>query len=348
VFVLELLSSTGDPRRDDSFVRSFFDRLGRYGFRDRAALLLGEADRPFSLDSVSVYGTTASRVEEVARSADFLWNLCGTVGQPLLSLFRRRVLIDTDPGIYQLSALQWDMGIDQHEVLFTVGTNVAGRDCEVPTLGRAWHIFRPFVHLPMWPAAPDPGASAPFTSVTQWRWDDEVFEWKDGLISTSKREAYLRYLDVPRLARRPFELAANIHPDDDTGDRELLQNHGWRLAHPERIAHTPELYRAYIERSRAEFVCVKPVYAALKTGWFSDRSVCYLATGRPVLCEETQLSAELPTGEGILTFSSPEEAVSATAEIDAAYAAHARAARDLAESLFDARTCLADMVARSR
>jgi hypothetical protein len=346
VFVLELLRSRGDRRLDDHFVRSYFDRLEGYGFQDSAALLLAEAEEPFSLESVTVHGLTASRVREVAESADLLWNLCGTVEPPLLSLFRRRVLIDADPGIYQLSALEWDMGVDEHEVLFTVGTNVGGADCEVPTLGRTWHAFRPFVHLPAWPVTPDPGPSAPFTSVTHW-WNDESFEWNGGLVTASKREAYLPYLDLPRRTHRPFELAAHIHPDD-TGERELLREHGWALEHPEKIAQTPELYRAYIQRSRAEFCCVKPVYAALKTGWFSDRSVGYLATGRPVLCEETRLSKEIPTGEGILTFSSEDQAVSAVAEIDAAFDTHARAARELAESLFDAESCLLDMVARSQ
>lgn len=148
VFVLELLRSSGDPRLDDHFVRSFFERLEGYGCRANAALLLAEAEEPFSLESATVHGLPAGRVREIAESADLLWNLCGTVEPPLLSLFRRRVLIDTDPGIYQLSALEWDMGIDEHEVLFTVGANVGGADCEVPTLGRTWHAFRPFVHLP--------------------------------------------------------------------------------------------------------------------------------------------------------------------------------------------------------
>jgi hypothetical protein len=217
----------------------------------------------------------------------------------------------------------------------------------VPTLGREWHTFRPFVHLPAWPAVSDPGPASPFTSVTHWRWEDEVFEWNGGLISTSKREAYIRYLDVPRRAGRSFELAAHIHPEDDTGDRELLREHGWSLVHPEQIAGSPASYRAYIQRSRAEFACVKPVYSALRTGWLSDRSVCYLASGRPVLCEDTGLPAQIPTGEGLLTFSSLADAVAAVDEVDSRYNEHARAARELAETLFDARACLAEMVALS-
>jgi hypothetical protein len=348
IFALELLVSTGDASTDSFFVRSFFERLETYGFRDRALLLLGDADRPFSLESSSLHGMSAARARELARSADLLWNLCGSVREPLLSIFRRRVLIDTDPGIYQLSALQWDMAVDEHDVRFTVGTNVGGSDCGVPTLGRTWRPFRPFVHLPAWPVMPDPGPGAPFTSVTHWRWDDEVFEWNGELTDTSKRQAYLRYIDLPSRAQRPFELAANIHPDDDTGDRELLRDHGWRLARPEDVAQTPESYRAYIQRSRAELACVKSIYSTLNTGWFSDRSVCYLASGRPVLCEETRLSDGIPTGDGLLTFSTPAEALAGVAEIDAAYPKHARAARQLAEDLFSAERCLEEMVTRSQ
>lgn len=348
VFLIELMSSSGNAHSDREMIDSFFARLDRYGFRGRAILLLTKDDQPVELETVSFHGSDLRCLRETIASADLLWNVCGALPASVSSLFRRRVLVDVDPGIYQLSALDWDMGLGEHEVLLTVGANVGTPNCEVPTLGRQWHAFRPFVHLPAWPVMPDPGVVAPFTSVTQWRWADEVFEWKGGLVSTSKREAYLRYIEVPMRSGRPLELAANIHPDDDTGDRELLQEHGWRLAQPEQIARTPELYRDYIRASRAEFACVKPIYSELRTGWISDRSVCYLATGRPVICEETGVADSIPTGEGMLTFSTPDEAVAIIAEVDAKYDQHARAARELAESFFDARRCLADMLARCR
>ena len=163
----------------------------------------------------------------------------------------------------------------------------------------------------------------------------------------AKRAAYLRYLDLPRRAGRPFELAANIHREDPTGDRELLTGHGWRLVHPYDVAASPGAYRDYIAASRAEICCPKPVFRELRTGWLSDRSACYLASGRPVLAEDTGFSEFLPTGIGLVTFTDLEEATDAVAAIDGDYTRHQRAARELAETHLDSRQCLAAMLSAS-
>src|SRR5262249_33871957 len=156
-------------------------------------------------------------------------------------------------GHLQVSALTWDLGLQDHDVFLTVGTKLGDADCEVPTLGRTWHPFPPVVYLPMWDVARDQGRLTPFTSVTQWCWEEL---WLGNrVLSTSKRAAYLRYLDLPRRAGRPFELAANIHPADDTGDRELLRDHSWKLADPHEVTGSPARYQEYIRRSRAEVCC---------------------------------------------------------------------------------------------
>ncbi len=147
------------------------------------------------------------------------------------------------------------------------------------------------------------------------------------------------------MAGRPFELAVNLHPHDRTGDRELLRAAGWRLVHPYRVAGTVSGYQRYLRRSRAELGCPKPIHRELRTGWFSDRSACYLASGRPVLIEDTGLSDHLPTGEGLLVFRDMAEAVAGVEEIDRNYARHQRAARRLAEDLLDSRRCLTAMLA---
>ena len=151
-------------------------------------------------------------------------------------------------------------------------------------------------------------------SITQWTWD-EIWYGKR-VLSTSKRDAFLRYLEMPRRTGRTFELAANIHPKDTTGDRERLLNRGWKLVHPHRVARSPAIYQAYIHRSRAEFSCPKPIYRELKTGWFSDRSAAYLASGRPVLAENTGFEDHLPTGSGLISFHDFDEAQAGVAEID--------------------------------
>ena len=146
-----------------------------------------------------------------------MWNLACGVREPLLSAFRHPVLVDLDPGHLQVSALTWDLDIASHRAFLTVGTKMHDADCGVPTLGVSWTPFLPFVYLPWWPMAPDPGPQAPVTSVTQWTW--EQLWWGDRVLSVSERDAYLHYITLPHRVALPFELAVNLHPADQTGDR---------------------------------------------------------------------------------------------------------------------------------
>jgi len=340
---LELLSPHEDPNRTRQCIARFFGPMREFDLSDRCSLLVHDGERePQALDRIEIHGRTREDIREIARSADLLWNLCGALRRPLLTLFRRCAFVDLDPGHLQVSALSWDLELGAHQVFLTVGSKINDGDCAVPRLGLDWQPFVPFVYLPLWDVAPDPGHTAPFTSVTQWNWDEV---WMgDRVLSISKRQAYLRYLDLPRCAGRPFELAANIHPEDTTGDRDLLQSNGWRLVDPHLVAGSPGAYREYIALSRAELCCPKPIFRLLETGWLSDRSVCYLAGGRPVLMEDTGLGEHLPTGEGLLVFHDMAEAVVGVAEIDGRYANHCRAARELAEQFFDSQRCLAAML----
>jgi hypothetical protein len=344
VFWLEVLQSCGNRARDQRLIDVFFKRFANYGFKDRCALLLYDQDitEP-TLETAHAYGVSKKKIKEIARDADMLWNFACGLQQPLLALFRRRVLIDGDPGHLQESALMREMGIHDHHILLTAGMKIHETDCGVPTLGLKWHRFTQFVYLPMWNVAPDPGEDAPFTSVTHWTWEQL---WLDSrVLSVSKRDAYLAYLTLPQRTTRTFELAANIHPRDHTGDRELLLRHGWKLVDPHRVASSPAHYQQYIKRSRAEFQCPKPIHKALKTGWFSDRSACYLAMGRPVLAEDTGFSDYLPTGLGLLCFNNVAEAIAGVAEIDGNYPKHRRAARELAEDYLSFRKWLPSMLA---
>jgi hypothetical protein len=344
IFWLELLKSSGNRERDQRLIKIFLLRLRRYGFAGRCAVLVFDSEiADATFEAAEVHGATKKQIEAIIRSADLLWNLCCTLRKPFLSLFKRRALIDLDPGLVQVPEWSGDFDIADHHVLLTVGSKVGEPDCNVPTAGRVWHPFMPFVHLPAWRPTSDPGESAPFTSVTQWAWDEIRYETQ--VYSASKRQAFLQYLDVPRQAGRSFELAANIHPRDITGDRELLLQNGWRLVHPHRVARSPALYQEYLKNSRAELSCPKPIYRDLKTGWFSDRSACYLASGRPVLAENTGFSEHLPTGIGLLAFSSLEEALAGVVEIDGNYQKHMRAARELAVEYLDSKKWLPIMLA---
>ena len=344
VFWLELLHSTGNPARDQRLIDIFFGRFNRYGFKDRCAVLLysPQVTEP-TLEAGQPYGMSRERLRAIAQDSDLLWNFACSLRQPLLSLFRRRVLIDGDPGHLQVSALTWDMGIHDHHAFLSAGTRLHAPDCQVPTLGVKWHQFVQFVYLPMWEVGPDPGIDAPFSSVTQWKW--EQLELAGRVLSVSKRDAYVRYVDLPKRARRPFQLAANIHPQDATGDHERLLTRGWELVNPHRVTRTPSSYQNYIKQSRAEFSCPKPIHKELKTGWFSDRSACYLASGRPVLAEDTGFSQYLPTGRGLVCFNNLEEAVAGVAEIDRDYPQHMRAARELAQEYLNSEKRLPAMLA---
>jgi len=344
VLWLELFHSSADQAADHKRLRAFFTRMEHYGLHNNCAVLSFPLHSTETLADALSFGWEKNKVADFIRDADLLWNFSCAFKKSLLSLFKHPVLIDVDPGHLQISAAEFDqLDILEHKTYLTVGSRINSDDCKIPHLGVTWHGFFPFVYLPLWKASEDAGPLAPFSTITHWTWEE--FWLKDRVLSVSKRTAYLRYLELPRMVRRPFELAAHFHPLDNTGDRELLREHGWLLADPTRVADSPESYRKYICGSRAELLCPKPIFKDLITGWMSDRSVCYLASARPVLAEETGFSNVVPTGDGLLAFSSIKEAVAGVQEIDGNYARHSAAARALAEDVFNSAVCLPRMLA---
>jgi hypothetical protein len=342
VLWLEVLPSSGDGDRDRSLVKGFFERLAAYGLERDAAVMVVERAPMRSLQEAEVYGKSREEIAALARDADLLWNYWYALQEPFLAAFKRRAFIDVDPGHLHVCVAEGALTLPGHDVYLTVGSKLGDADCRVPGLGLRWRAFRPFVYLPLWEVAPNVASHAPFTSITQWTWEE--LRWKDRLFSVSKRTAYLKYVRLPEIAQRPFELAANIGSGDPTGDRDLLRRHGWTVVDPHQVAGSPSQYRQYIRASRAEFMCPKPIHVEMKTGWFSDRSVAYLASGRPVLAEDTGFSERLPTGAGLIAFRDIKEAAAGVAEIDTSYERHSRAARALAEELFDSRRCLESLL----
>jgi hypothetical protein len=281
-------------------------------------------------------------LERIARDADLIWNFWYALQEPFLHRFRRRAFIDVDPGHLQVCVALGACTLGDHDAYLTIGLNVGEEDCGIPMLGLRWRPFLPFVHMPSWRVTADPGPQAPFTSVTHWTWEE--LHYDNRVLSLSKREAYLRYLTLPGIAKRRFELAANISSADRTGDRELLVSNGWHIVDPHGVAPTPTAYRDFIERSRSEFICPNPIHRELNTGWFSDRSIAYLASGRPAIAEDTGFTSKLPVGDGLLTFRDLDDAAAAVAEVDSNYQRHSRAAREVAEACFDSRRCLDAML----
>jgi hypothetical protein len=342
-FWLELMKSSGDHARDAKLANDFLARISPYGLAGHAAVLVFDDIEVQDLSRARIYGRPELTVFDIVRSADMLWNIASTIHPPFLLRFRHKVLVDVDPGHLQILATEFEFGLKEHDVHLSVGANLPDPDCEVPTLGLTWRTFLPFVYLPWWEAAPDPGRAAPFSSITQWTWEELSFQGR--ALSASKRSAYMRYVDLPKRANRPFELATNIGATDPMSDRETLTGGGWRVVNPHQVVPTPEAYREYLRGARAEILCPKPIFREMNTGWFSDRSVCYLALGRPVLAEETGFSQYIPTGRGVLDFRDLDEAVTGVAEIDGNYQLHSRWARELAEDLFSSDRQLSAMLA---
>lgn len=310
----------------------FVDRwIGpRPGAHDPGLSLLGTPAQTAVLDAEgrSVYGLSRPALLAVARRADVILNVMGYLDdEEILAAPGRRVFLDIDPGFPQL----WrDLGLADvfagHDAYVTVGS--AFHDSTIPTGGLDWIPTLPPVFLPAWPVAP-PSPSAAITSVASWRGPFGPIE-HHGTTYGLRVHEFRRFLDLPRRTGQRFELALQIDPADER-DRRALLDHDWALVDPVAVAGTPDRYRDYITGSRAELMIAKHLYVATRAGWFSDRSACYLARGRPVVAQDTGFGSALPCGEGLLTFDTPDEAAAAIDDLGHRYRDHCAAARVIAQ-----------------
>jgi len=299
--------------------------------------------KPFGFGDRWIYRTdTDSRgmspraFSEICASADLLilraaplWSWHSEYDQPT-----RRAFIDVDPGFTQISISNGDTGLAEGvahcERRFTVAQRIGQPDCALPTAGGPWLKTLPPVHLPAWPVSDAPATH--FTSVMRWQGFREA-RFK-GAEYGQRDKAFPRFLDLPRRTDQPFRLAVM------GVDRETLRAQGWETSPGEEISRTPESYQAFIRSSRAEFSVPKHGYVATRGGWFSDRSVCYLASGRPVLMQDTGLADWLPVGKGVVPFTDPDSALAGIVAVNQGYEEHRRAARHLATEVFSASKVL--------
>jgi hypothetical protein len=276
-------------------------------------------------------GLSIEAFREVCARADLLlvWAVPFDRWRPEYDLPRRRAYIDADPGFTQIGLATGDgrlvNTIDRCQCLFTIGQRIGADDCRIPSAGRDWHKTLSPVSLPAWPRASD-GSATHFTSVMQWRGFREVVY--DGVTYGQKDREFPKFAALPRLTTQPFRLAlTGVAPED-------LSGYGWEVVPGWIPSRTPWSYRTFIQESRAEFGVAKHGYVSMRGGWFSDRSVCYLASSKPVLVEDTGLADWLPVGAGVVTFRDLDEALDGVATINADYARHSDAARKLAEEVF--------------
>ena len=315
---------------------SYFERLVRdFGLGGDAALLV----RGSRQTAGAPYGDLARWAAET----DVLVNVSGMlrdeelVGPPPL-----RVFLDLDPAFNQLwHAEGIEMGFGLHNRFATVGLGLGGPECPVPTCGREWLETLPPVCLPRWPRAA--GAGEAFTTVGNWRGYGSV-EWR-GRRYGQKAHSLRKLLALPQLTAERLAPALAIHPEERE-DLAALRDHGWKLVDPAAVAGTPARYAEFVRGSKGEIGIAKEGYVASRCGWFSDRSACYLASGRPVVAQDTGFSRHLPVGEGLLAFATAEEGAAAIEAVGAGYERHARAARGLAEELFDSAVVLTRLLDR--
>jgi hypothetical protein len=275
-----------------------------------------------------------------------LLNVNGFITDPdLLGAASLRVYLDIDPGFAQM----WrELGLHDpfsgHDLFVTIGARIGQVDCGVPTCGLSWITTRQPVVLGLWPAREGDGGA--FTSVGNWRGPFAPVEYGGKTYGLRVHE-FRKFASLPHLTGQDFELALEIDEAEVT-DLDLLQRMGWRLVPPQAVAGSPFDYRDYVGTSRAEFMVAKNMYVDTRSGWFSDRSASYLASGKPVLAQDTGITSIYPTGDGLITFTSLEEAAIGVQAISSDYSRHARAARELAQEFFDSDKVLTALLDKLR
>jgi hypothetical protein len=314
------------------------DRLEPYGLRDSVALssITTEALDPAVLDG-------CLDIDAASELSSLLVNLRYDLPAEQVKRFRRSALLDIDPGLLQMwIAVGW-YSPARHDLYFTIGETVGTPAARFPSCGVEWHYTPPPVYLPGWPSASAP-ANAAYTTVAHW-WGQRI-PFGSIIISEEKRDSFLEYLDLPSRVLPALELALTLG-DAAERERKLWAGHGWRIRDSHDFTATPEQYRTYLQQSRGEFSCAKPSCMQLQNAWISDRTICYLASGKPAIVQHTGPSRFLPDAEGLFRFRDIDEAVRVISLVEADYERQCRAARALAEAYFDAEKVIRRVLERA-
>ncbi len=317
-------------------VRHLADVMGRFGFTDRWAYRFPWEGQWYGMDE--------RRRNEVLKSADVIINVSGTLAHPhRYAVGPRMVFIDSDPGFTQVKLAQgrrdFQAAVDAHDVHFTFGESPAS---EVPETGHDWFPTRQPVVLDEWRKADPPRPV--LTTIMNWTSYKPIEH--EGRTYGQKDVELVRFLDLPRRVEPTLELAINGGKTRHT-PRQRLEHHGWNLVDPAVACPDLDSYRLYIASSAAEWSVAKQGYVESHTGWFSCRSACYLASGRPVIVQDTGFSDVLPVGEGLLAFETLDEAAAGIDTVMSDYERHSVGASDLAREHFAAERVLTDLLERA-
>ena len=289
-------------------------------------------------------GLPRARVLEKTRESVLLLNVMGFLNDgEILAAAPRRAFLDIDPGFGQMwHALGLADIFAGHDAFVTIGENIGQPDCTVPACGMDWITTPQPIVLEKWPVRNGASCTA-FTTVASWRGPFAPVEFAGRTYGLRVHE-WRKFAALPNATAQSFQVAMELDAAESR-DRALLESNGWQLLDPHNVGAIDD-YREFVSGSRAEVMIAKNMYVATRGGWFSDRSICYLAAGKPVLAQDTGFPRNHPTGRGLLTFSTLEEAAEGVRAINADYAAHCRAAREIAESQFDSDKVLARLLAK--
>ncbi|HEX5593776.1 MAG TPA: hypothetical protein VFX35_10560 [Solirubrobacterales bacterium] len=319
--------TAADPSERDRCVAWLVETMEAAGLADSYSLFLGE----------ETVGLPRQVVLERLRGSELLLNVMGFVNdEEVLATSPRNVFLDIDPGFGQMwRQLDLHDAFAGHDVFVTVGEKIGEENCLIPTCGLEWVTTPHPIALDEWPVVP---GGERFTSVGSWRGPYDPIEFEGRRFGLRAHELR-KLVALPTLVEPEIELALEIDPADE-GDREALLRNGWRLADPGSVGGDLEAYRRYVQGSAAELMVAKGIYVEARSGWFSERSIAYLASGKPVVALDTGFSERYPTGEGLIAFDDLEGARAGVEAVRGDWERHSRAAREIAAEHFDARRVL--------
>jgi hypothetical protein len=334
-----------DPARrttinDSSYALAYIDRVTKsFGLEHRWAYRRSYSDKQW-------FGLSRCQAEELLAHAAAVFNIAGATQLAEEGLkVGRLVYFGTDPVYHEITLAQGNPDtiklIDEHDDVITYGENIGTTDCVIPPLPRLRSKIRQPVLLDLWQSGPP--VKTAFTTVANWKQTGHDIEYQQEIYYWSKHHEFLKFIDLPTHATRPIELATGLD-NLAANDRSLLEANGWRLVEAQHFSLDPWLYRDYVCSSSGEFTVAKDQNVRLKSGWFSERSACYLAAGRPVITQDTGFSNVLPSGEGLFAFNTMEDILAGLDAVDSNYERHSRAARAIAEEYFSAEKVLAKIL----
>ena len=342
---LELLPATADRAADEACIDNFQRQLRAHGLGGRYCLLYQDpASQEHNLESFRCIGLSKRKLREHLAGPNIILNLAYSLHPPFLLEFERRIFCDLDPSEIFYWMTKLEMGQSSHHEFWTIGLNVHASDCKMPKSKLPRQTFYPLVDTRLLRAQPRRISARPkFTTIGQWYWGGGV-EVNGEFPDLSKKHAFAPYLDLPaRVPEARWELAMNLAPDDP--ERARLSSLGWELAAPHDIARTPARYRRYLASAVGEFTAIKGVDVSWKTGWVSDRAAAFLASGRPVITEETGAAKYLPRESGFFFIESAETAAEAARVVLADEPRLSQVARDCAVEVFDSAKNLRKILA---